>query len=375
MMPFSEVTQKPEPKREIKPTGAPAFTGYLSSEGIESAIKLLPTLYPSLSELIILPEKTHEKRTSRAVKIGVKTATPKSGMLFIGGVHAREIVNPDLLVKLAYDLCNAYTSNSGLQFGLKSYGKEDVKKIVENLELYIFPLVNPDGRSFVQSPSGDIWWRKNKNPNPGLPAKGVDINRNYDFLWDSGIGTSTNSNKEIYRGLKAFSEPETRNVLHIINTYQNIACAIDVHSYSELVLYPWGDDENQTDDPDMNFKNPEYDGVRGSPGDSTYREYIHKNDLEWYESTAKRIRNAIAASRGRVYEGQQGMGLYPTSGTCHDFVYTLRYLSTNRNITGFTLETGTRFQPDYSEAKNVMSEVSSGLIESSLVHIPEDTTP
>ena len=108
---------------------------------------------------------------------------------------------------------------------------------------------------------------------------------------------------------------------------------------------------------------------------ATYREYIHKKDLGWYESTGKRIRNAIASSRGRVYEAQPGMGLYPTSGTCDDYVYTLRYANTNRNITGFTIETGTRFQPDYSEAKNIMSEVSAGLVEGCLGHVPADTTP
>jgi carboxypeptidase T len=125
----------------------------------------------------------------------------------------------------------------------------------------------------------------------------------------------------------------------------------------------------------MNFKNPDYDGQRGSPGDTTYKEYIHKKDLEWYQSTGKRIRNAIASVRGRVYEAEPGMGLYPTSGTCDDFVYTLRYNGANRNINGFTIEEGTRFQPDYSEATNIMSEVSAGLVESCLVHVLDDTTP
>ena len=140
----------------------------------------------------------------------------------------------------------------------------------------------------------------------------------------------------------------------------------------------------------MNFKNPDYAGQRGSPGDTTYKEYIHKKDLEWYQSTGKRISNAltineeyrcysyigaIASVRGRVYEAEPGMGLYPTSGTCDDFVYTLRYNGANRNINGFTIEEGTRFQPDYSEATNIMSEVSAGLVESCLVHVPADTTP
>ena len=128
---------------------------------------------------------------SRAIKIRVDNAIPKTGILFIGGVHAREIVNPDMLVTLASNICSAYTSKSGLVFPGKSYGADELKQIVETLDIYIFPLVNPDGRSFVQSPQGNVWWRKNRNPNPGHEHQGVDLDRNYGFLWDSGIGTGT----------------------------------------------------------------------------------------------------------------------------------------------------------------------------------------
>ena len=340
-----------------------SFTGYLTSEGIDSAIQYIAKSYPSLVQLIVLPEKTHEGRTSRAIKISTNNSSPKNGLLFLGGVHAREILNPDLLVKLALNLCEAYTSNIGLKFGEKSYSADDIKQIVENLELFLFPLVNPDGRSFVQAPNGDVWWRKNKNPNPGLPHKGVDLNRNYDFLWDSGIGTSTNSATEIYRGKEAASEPETKNVLDLINKYKNINCVLDIHSYSELILYPWGDDENQIEDPDMNFRNPGYDGSRGHSGDSIYKEYIHKNDLDWYETTGKRIKDSIASVRGTVYASQPSVGLYPTSGTCDDYLHCLRYNGVNRNIMGLTIETAKEFQPTYEDATNTMSEVSAGLIE------------
>ena len=346
-----------------------SFTGYLTSEGIDSALQYIAKSYPSLVQSIVLPEKTHEGRTSRAIKVSVNNIPPKNGLLFLGGVHAREILNPDLLVKFGLNLCEAYTYNTGMKFEDKSYSAEEIKQIVENLELFLFPLVNPDGRSFVQAPNGDVWWRKNKNPNPGLPQKGVDLNRNYDFLWDSGIGTSTNSVTEIYRGKEAASEPETKNVLHLINKYQNISCVLDIHSYSELILYPWGDDENQIEDLDMNFRNPSYDGSRGHSGDSIYKEYIHKNDLDWYETTGKRIKNAIASVRGTVYQSQPSVGLYPTSGTCDDYLHCLRYNGANRNITGLTIETAKEFQPTYEEATNTMSEVSAGLIEVCKVHL------
>lgn len=339
------------------------FTGYLSSEGIDSAIRYISKNFPLITELITLPKKTHQGRICKTIKIGTKNNVSKKGILLIGGVHAREVVNADLLVKLAFSLCKAFDSKTGLTFGGKSFTFENIKQVVENIDLFVFPLANPDGRVYVQSPTGDVWWRKNRNPNPGLPAKGVDLNRNYDFLWHSGIGTSADPSSEIFKGTAPNSEPETKNVIHLVNTYNNIICVLDIHSYSELILYPWGDDETQTHDPDMNFLNPVYDGVRGHLGDSDYREYIHKKDLDSYIFMGNKIKNAISSVRGKNYKVIQSMNLYPTTGTCHDFLYSLKFNGVKRDIFGYTIETGTRFQPSYSEATKVMSEVSTGLVE------------
>lgn len=164
-------TRRIKREKEEKAVGEPSeslftlsFTGYLTSEGINSALQYIAKSYPSLVQLIVLPEKTHEGRSSRAIKISLNNATPKNSLLFLGGVHAREILNPDLLVKFALNLCESYSSNTEMKFEDKSYSVDDIKQIVENLELFLFPLVNPDGRSFVQAPNGDVWWRKNKNP-------------------------------------------------------------------------------------------------------------------------------------------------------------------------------------------------------------------
>ena len=59
--------------------------------------------------------------------------------------------------------------------------------------------------------------------------------------------------------------------------------SLSYHSYSELVLYPWGDDQNQTTDPNQNFQNPAFDGQRGTPGNN-YKEYIPA-DVEYYAPT------------------------------------------------------------------------------------------
>jgi carboxypeptidase T len=349
--------------RQTRDREAGAQGGYLSEKGVETGLQHLVKKYNSISELITLPERTHEQRVSHAVRIASGKGT-RPGVLFIGGVHARELINPDLLITFALNLCQAYVNGTGLNFGPKLYDSSTIKGIVDTLDVFIFPLVNPDGRAFVQSPMGDGMWRKNRNPNSGLPCKGVDINRNYEFLWRSGIGTSASSCTDIFKGNAAFSEPETRNVKHMIDTNNNIKFMIDVHSYSELVLYPWGDDDYQTEDQNMNFKNPQFDGQRGTPGDSMYKEYIPKKDLDWFKDAGMKIKDAISAVRGSTYSVQPGIGLYPTSGTAHDFAYSLNFVDTgNRKIMAYTVETAKEFQPTYSEALKVMSEVSAGLVE------------
>src|SRR5712692_5235552 len=338
--------------------------GYLSAAGIEACLQWLAATYPAICQLILLPELSVEGRTCRCVKIANGAGSDRHGVLFLGGVHAREIVNPDLLVNWALAVCDAYTRNVGLTFGGKSYAASDVQLMVNALDIFVFPLVNPDGRVYVQAPGGNAMWRKNRNPNPGLPRKGVDINRNYDLLWSSGIGTSSSSCSDVFKGPAAFSEPETRNVRSLVDNYPNIECFIDIHSYSEDILFPWGDDNDQTTDPNQNFQNPAFNGLRGTLGDAAYNEYIPSSDLDWYSRTGNRMRDAIAAVRGRVYTVMQSTGLYPTSGTSDDYAYSRNFVDTGkRKVYAYTVETGREFQPPYAEGLNIIAEVSAGLVE------------
>jgi Zinc carboxypeptidase len=235
--------------------------------------------------------------------------------------------------------------------------------LVKSLDIVLLPMVNPDGRNFCLIPGGDPMWRKNRSNHPGLACRGVDLNRNCDFLWASGIGTSSDSCSDVYKGPAAFSEPESRNVRWLIDNLTNVVCMIDIHSYSELLLYPWGDDENQSTDPNQNFRNPAFDGQRGIVG-SGYKEYIPPADLHAHVVTAERIRDGIAAVRGRVYTVQESISLYPTTATTHDYAYARNFIDTGRRrILGYTLETARAFQPGDAEKDSVISEVSAGLME------------
>src|SRR5574340_1169753 len=233
-------------------------TGYLSASGIQSCLIYLANTYSSICQLIPLPEASGLGSAMRAVKIGKSSRSAKPRVLLLGGLHARELVNPDALVGVALELCQAYTGGGAISLGGKTYEAPTIKLLVEALDIFVFPLVNPDGRSYVQAPGGDPWWRKNRRPISGSACVGVDLNRNFDLLWSSGIGTSADPcDYQIYKGTSAFSESETRNVRWMMDHYP-IKGMLDVHSYSELVLYPWGDDNNQSVDPNMNFKNPAY---------------------------------------------------------------------------------------------------------------------
>ena len=137
---------------------------------------------------------------------------------------------------------------------------------------------------------------------------GVDINRNYDFMWNYTnyfdpaapiVNSTSPCDYEVYIGPTSTSEPETKNVVWMQDTYSNIRYFIDLHSYSEAILYNWGDDVNQMNDSSMNFQNPAYDGKRGIIEDRTYREYIDRSDRTKVVSLASRMRNAIKSVRGR----------------------------------------------------------------------------
>jgi carboxypeptidase T len=340
-------------------------SGYLTVAGIQSALQTTVAAHPTISQLVTLPERSIENRTIRAVKIGRGSGRDRRGVLLIGGVHARELVNPDALVALTVRLCDAYANGTALTFGGRTYSPAVVALIVENMDVYVLPLVNPDGRSHVQAPRGDPMWRKNRAVNAGSPCRGVDINRNFDFLWNWTIGsTSADPCSDVFHGPSAFSEPETRNVRWMLDTFGHIRGMLDMHSYGRLILHPWGDDDAQTTDPAMNFRNSAYDGLRGIRGDTAYREHITSGDLRWLVRAGENMRDAVTEVAGNVYNVQPSIWLYPTSGTSKDYAYSRHLVNTGvRKVYAYTVETGTQFQPAFPGASVPMDEAQAAAVQ------------
>lgn len=349
-----------------------AVLGYMTADEVESALINLQTLHPDLVTLIELPNRTWENRVSRAVRVRAGTNTPRVGVLFTGSMHAREWGGSDICITFLINLINAYRANNALAYGGKSFTAAQVRTILENIDLFVFPDVNPDGKNYSQTSnpgSGqpqNFWWRKNRNPNTavGPATPGVDLNRNFDFLWNSGIGTSASPSSNTYKGGSAFSEPETRNVRHLFDTYQNIGYFVDIHSFGELILYNWGDDNNQTTDPGQNFLNPVHNGQRGTPHDTLYREFISTLDQNTAVSLAHRMHDALTAVRGKSYTVQQAVGLYPTSATSDDYAFCRHIVNgLSRKVYAYTIEFGQEFVPPFSEMSNVIKDVCAAMSE------------
>jgi murein tripeptide amidase MpaA len=354
---------------------------YLNVVEVESAVRAAAVEHPGFTQLITLPHLTWEGRQCHALKIASGAGPHRVGVYFLGGVHAREWGSPDILVHLIEQLAEAYRAHTGLTLGGKSFTAQEIQTIVNTLDLFVFPQANPDGRH--HSMTADSMWRKNRRPAPpGSPASphcvGVDINRNFDFLWyykdhfspSAAVRNSTDPcDPDVYIGPGAASEPETKNALWIMDNFPNIRFFIDLHSYGEDILHSWGDDKDQSTDPDMNFRNPAYDHVRGIAEDSAYREYIEAHDLNLAVGLANAMRDAIQAVRGRQYTVESSFALYPTAGTSDDYACSRHLVdSAKAKITAYTIEWGsehnpTPFHPPYSEMQHIIQEMTSGLLE------------
>jgi murein tripeptide amidase MpaA len=133
---------------------------YLNVEEIEAALDALAASYPDVTERIPLPNRTSEGRQSHALRIGQADARAGDAVVVTGGMHAREWVPPDALVNLAADLLEAYARGTGLRYGGQRFSADNIRTVVEELQLVLFPCVNPDGRHHSQT--AESLWRKNR---------------------------------------------------------------------------------------------------------------------------------------------------------------------------------------------------------------------
>lgn len=207
---------------------------YHTYEEMFAELNTIVTTYSSIARMETIGYTTGFNLPILAIKISdnVEVQEDEPRILFTGVHHACEIIGVEICLKLLWDLTTKYGTDSF------------VTCIVNNSETWVVPMVNPDGHSIVIN-GIDTLWRKNcrDNNNNGVwdPEDGVDLNRNYDFLWHLG-GSSNPADRE-YRGPYPFSENETRAIRDLAYRERFVA-EICYHShrdwsYGEAVYYPW----------------------------------------------------------------------------------------------------------------------------------------
>lgn len=205
--------------------------GYPTLSEINAWIYDTAANYP---ELVAGPDTigfTHEDRPILVLKLSANAAVDEDEpeIFLNSAIHAREVITPLILMNFA-DLL------------LEGYGTDTrATNLLDSREIWFQLNVNPDGYAYNEErdPGGGGMWRKNKfRFNNQL--FGVDINRNFPYMWGfDDEGSSPDMSDETYRGPSAGSEPETQAIMSFINS-REFRSVMNYHSYSNLVLLPWG---------------------------------------------------------------------------------------------------------------------------------------
>ncbi|MEW2394537.1 M14 family metallopeptidase [Streptomyces sp. NPDC046862] len=190
--------------------------------------------YPAIMSKRVIG-KSYQGRDIVAIKISDNVASDESEpeVLFTHHQHAREHLTVEMALYLIRELGAGYGSDSR------------VTNMVNNREIWIVPDLNPDGGEYDIATGSYRSWRKNRQPNSGSSAVGTDLNRNWNYRWGCCGGSSGSTSSETYRGASAESAPEVKVVAdfvrsRVVGGKQQITAGIDFHTYSELVLWPFG---------------------------------------------------------------------------------------------------------------------------------------
>ncbi len=341
---------------------------YRTIAQLDAAIASLVEARPDLCTREAL-QNSVEGRPIHALRLRAGGGENRRGILIVGGMHARELMNPDAIIELAFDFVRAYTTETGLAYGGAEWSAFDVRIMMETLDIWMLPCANPDGRHHVMKPGGDWWWRKNRRDNPDTLCDGADPNRNCDFMWRVvGPNTSCDPCSASFVGRLGFSEPESNNI-HLLCDRHRIDVFVDVHSFSQFVLFPWGHAPTQTTQPLPNFTSL-HTGICRPLEPPWHEEYMPPSDRLKYQTVATRVADAIRAVRGSNYTLKTIYQVYngTTTGTSTDYVYS-RHIGnpTLRKTFAFAFETGPdtgndrlSFQPEDPEP--VKLDTKAGLV-------------
>ncbi|MEB3327680.1 MAG: M14 family metallopeptidase [Candidatus Sericytochromatia bacterium] len=247
---------------------------YRTYPQMAQALRALAARLPGRAEVVDLGdswEKTQQQadRDILALHLG-QGGAGKPVVLFAGCHHARELATPEVVLRMAQHL-------------VEGYGQDpEVTGLVDTRDIWLVPMVNPDGHARAER---GVDQRKNTNHVTGGRRRiGVDLNRNYGGPAWGQVGTSSNPEADTFGGRAGFSEPETQAMRDLMRRIRP-TYLLTFHSYSNMVLWPWGYTDEPPPDPRLALVGRKL------------------GELSGYEA------------------GQSGPALYPTAGDDTDWAF------------------------------------------------------
>ncbi|MEU9577537.1 M14 family metallopeptidase [Streptomyces chilikensis] len=229
---------------------------------------------------------SYQGRNIVAVKISDNVGTDEAEpeVLFTHHQHAREHLTVEMALYLLRELTSDYGTDSR------------VTNMVNGREIWIIPDLNPDGGEYDIASGSYRSWRKNRQPNSGSSYVGTDLNRNWAHRWGCCGGSSGSTSSDTYRGTAGESAKEVKVVAdfvrsRVVGGKQQIKAGVDFHTYSELVLWPFGYTYSDT--------------TTGMTAD----------DRDAFAAVGQKM----AASNG--YTAEQSSDLYITDGSINDYLW------------------------------------------------------
>jgi hypothetical protein len=210
-----------------------AAASYPSLDEIEQRFSQVVAAAPHLAKMYKIGQSASSQHPIWAIRVSDHPDLDEDepAVMFTGTHHAREPMGAFICAALLENLLSNYENNP-------SY-----RRFVDSLEIWLVPMVNPDGYKFIiDNRMRFPWWRKNLRDNNGDGVfnpliDGVDLNRNYGYNWGDGDESAPAS--WFYHGRAPFSEPEIQ-ALRDLARRENLLLGVDYHSYGESVLFPWG---------------------------------------------------------------------------------------------------------------------------------------
>ena len=210
------------------------FNDYQPLSVIVPWMRLMQSLFTTHVRMVDIG-KSFEGRSILGLKVGVRRGNSEHSpelrktILITGGSHAREWVSVSSVTYAAYAL-------------ITSYGKsKQMTRLIEDFDWIFIPTSNPDG--YVKTWEHDRLWRKNTQETSVRFCQGYDIDRSFAYEWD-GQAAKGNPCSGSYAGEMPFQAVESLQLANwvkdeTVSGNATFVGFLDLHSYSQQILYPY----------------------------------------------------------------------------------------------------------------------------------------